>query len=126
MRHDGKINRFCDRCLPLKWLLVSLLIPSLCFGQEVQIQPVKTWYICTSKPYQLTFGSSMTCPNIEQKVKAELKRYLLWSYKRDVPPVNNRRKPTRHEMLTHQAQIVDAEKQAMEAYRSFRCEWVEK
>lgn len=98
MRHDGKINRFCARCLPLKWLLVSLLIPAFCFGQEVQIQPVKSWYICTSKPYQLTFGSSMQCPNIEQKVKHALLNYLRWAYK-----------------------DLGGRKQAMEAYRSFVC-----
>lgn len=38
-------------------------------------------YLCTSRQYSLSFGSSLPCPNIEDKTRKELWRYLRFAYR---------------------------------------------
>ena len=96
MRLNGKKNRFLwvaneHGCLcaakrwcmnvtsippiALKWFLISFLVPALVLADD------KPTYLCTSKQYQFSFGTSMQCPNIEKKLRDELWRYLRWSYR---------------------------------------------
>lgn len=96
---DGitKVLRTCNPkgCVTRSFLkvLLALLLPSFCLADT---------YLCTSKQYQFSFGSSMQCPNIEQKVHRALLSYLRWAY-RDL----------------------GGRKEALAAYRSFECHWVQ-
>lgn len=60
------------------FLLGATLMLLLCDYAGAEEKPT---YLCTSKPYQMSFGSSMQCPNIRKKVKDELMSYLIWSYR---------------------------------------------
>lgn len=79
------------------FLLGATLMLLLCDYAGAEEKPT---YICTSKQYQLTFGSSMQCPNIESKVRKELMSYLIWSYRN-----------------------LGGLRAARDAYVTFKCEW---
>lgn len=57
-------------------------------------------YLCTSKQYSMSFGSSLPCPNIEDKTRKELWRYLRFAYKN-----------------------LGGIREARAAYKTFKCEW---
>ena len=95
------------------------LLLSFFIVRPVLAEP-KPWYICTSKPYQLTFGSSMQCPNIEQKVKRELDNYITWTYQREIP----RPKSVRENKL-YRRKLAAARNNALIELRTFECRWVE-
>lgn len=123
MKQNGETYGFWLQALPFKWFLISFLIPTLCFGQvQTQVNPT---YLCTSRQYQMSFGSSQQCPNIEEKTHHGLLGYLRWLYGKDVPGLPVGRRATRKEIARYRKEIAETNLEARDAYVTFKCEWRE-
>lgn len=80
----------------MKYLLSILLLSTTALADP------RPTYLCTSRQYSLSFGSSLPCPNIEDKTRRELWRYLRFAYKN-----------------------LGGLREARAAYKTFTCRWVE-
>lgn len=60
--------------------MVALAFTLFLLSSSALAEPRPT-YLCTSRQYSLSFGSSLPCPNIEDKTRKELWRYLRFAYR---------------------------------------------